>query len=73
MANQYTKRINWEKVFEEYNPLVYTSKEIAAIIGAHPTTVRRAKIRLGIENKKLKKEVEKLRLKVARSVKRRKK
>ena len=56
MANQYTKKIDWEKVFEEYHPLIYTSKEIAAIIGVHPTTVRKAKIRLGIENKKLYKQ-----------------
>jgi len=56
MANQYTKRIDWEKVFEEYHPLIYTSKEIATIIGVHPTTVRKAKIRLGIENKKLYKQ-----------------
>ena len=53
MANQYTKKRNWKKVFEEYDPLVYSSKEIAEILGVHPTTVRKAKMRLNIKNKKL--------------------
>ena len=56
MANQYTKKINWKQVFEEYNPLIYTSKEIAVIIGVHPNTVIKAKKRLGIKQKKLYKQ-----------------
>ena len=56
MANQYTKRIDWKKVFEEYNPLVYSNKEIAAIIGVNTSTVSRAKTRLGIKKKKLYKQ-----------------
>jgi len=52
MANQYTKQIDWWEVFKKYSPFKYTSKEIADKIGVHPTTVRKAKNRLGIKTKK---------------------
>lgn len=35
-------KYDWVKIFRQYNPLYYTSKEIAAEIGCHPTTVRKA-------------------------------
>jgi len=51
--NYQTERSNkyWREVFQKYNPNIYASKEIAEITGKHPTTVRRAKRRLGYPTK----------------------
>ena len=42
----------WKEIFSIYNPNIYTSEEIANITGRHPTTVRRAKRRLGYPTKR---------------------
>jgi len=51
--NHQTEKSNkyWREVFEKYNPNIYTSKEIAEITGKHPSSVRRAKRRLGYPTK----------------------
>ena len=56
-------KIDWKEVFEWYNPMIYSSKEIADKIGVSPTAVRKAMVRLNMtRNKLLKKYFTKFRL-----------